>query len=69
MSEWTEAERSKFQEAAKQLKEYDEVSNLVYRIGEVKQEFQTLYSEIGKETGVPSVIGHNEVILHNVGLH
>lgn len=61
MNDWSEAERSKFQEAAQQLKEYDEVSNLVHRLGEVKREFRTLYNEIGKETGVPSMIGHNEV--------
>jgi hypothetical protein len=61
MSDWTEGEKTKFNESAEMMRKFQETDELVRAIGQVKREFYTMYNEIGREAGVPSVFGHSEV--------
>ena len=53
-------ERKKFHESAELFRQFEQVDEFVYSIGKVKNEFNIIYTEIGREMGTPSVIGHVE---------
>ena len=58
---WTPAEIKKYEESKNLVMNFGETQDFVLKVGFFKQELKILSGEIGREAGVPSVFGHNEV--------
>lgn len=60
-SDWSQDEVTQYDEGLEMLQKFEKTKEFVDQIGALKKEFEALYTEVTRESGVPVVFGRSEV--------